>query len=247
MCVETKGVPSKLTVNHVQTQCSTQLQQLVPAFVDSFIKVVPVGVRREGNAHLARYMFVSLWSNIIWFYTSPGIKVPTDQYTSLGLVVTDLIFQNRETVFIVIRGFGWGNICCTHEYIFIVATTSLFILIQIENSPILINCIERTRFALYKISIPPESLPWVTPLSLEAGNTISLQPEGQPVGMSPLLQVSRKTNTVSRPLFCERQSGAAADRRRDFRLNTHTHAHTLKHKHKNRITRKCVHQITVAF
>ena len=37
--------------------------------------------------------------------SSPGIKVPTDQYTSLGLVVTDLIFQNGEAVFIVVRGF----------------------------------------------------------------------------------------------------------------------------------------------
>ena len=59
MCEETKGVPSKPTVIYVQMQYLTQQQQSVPAFIDCFVKVVPVGVRREGNADLARYMFVS--------------------------------------------------------------------------------------------------------------------------------------------------------------------------------------------
>ena len=67
MSVETKGVPSKPTIDDAQTQCATQLQQLLPAFVDSFIKVVPVGVRREEDADLARCMFVSLWGNRVWF------------------------------------------------------------------------------------------------------------------------------------------------------------------------------------
>ena len=40
--VETKGVSSKPTVGDVQTQCTTQLQQLLPVSVDGFVKVVPV-------------------------------------------------------------------------------------------------------------------------------------------------------------------------------------------------------------
>ena len=46
---------------------------------------------------------------------------------------------------------------------------------------------------MYQINIPPESLPWLTLLSLVDGKMISLYPKGQPVGMSPLFQVSCKT------------------------------------------------------
>ena len=60
------------------------------------------------------------------------------------------------------------------------ATTSLFILIQTENSPFLINSIECTRFALYQISIPPESLPWVTPFSFWVSGTTSVNVSSTP-------------------------------------------------------------------
>lgn len=80
----------------------------------------------EGDAELVRNIFVSMWVNRIWFYTCPGIKVPADQDTSSGLVVTDLFFRNGKTIFIIIRGFWRGDICCTHELVLICSNNFSF-------------------------------------------------------------------------------------------------------------------------
>ncbi len=56
--------------------------------------------------------------------------------------------------------------------------------------PICIVLIESMSSVLYHISIPPESLPFVTPLSLVDGKIISLNPIGQPVDKSLTFHVS---------------------------------------------------------
>ncbi len=56
--------------------------------------------------------------------------------------------------------------------------------------PIFIDLIESMSSVLYHISIPPESLPCVTPLSLVDGKMISLNPIGQPVDKSLTFHVS---------------------------------------------------------
>ncbi len=62
--------------------------------------------------------------------------------------------------------------------------------IQMYDFPICIDLIESMSSVLYHISLPHESLPCVTPLSLVDGKIIYLNPVWQPVDKSLTFHVS---------------------------------------------------------